>query len=93
MSDAVEKRPCPCCGYRTLSSCNDYEICPVCFWEDEPGSLRDPDYIGGANAVSLRVGRSNFERFGAVEGRFRTHVRSPEANELPRTVASFGTSE
>lgn len=26
---------CLCCGYRTLDSRGDYDICPVCFWEDD----------------------------------------------------------
>ncbi len=26
---------CLCCGYRTLPARGDYDICPVCFWEDE----------------------------------------------------------
>ena len=27
--------PCPCCGYRTLPGRGDYDLCPVCWWEDE----------------------------------------------------------
>ena len=93
MSDAVEKRPCPCCGYHTLPSRNDYEVCPVCFWEDEPGSLEEPDGVGGSNAVSLREGRRNFERYGAMEARFRSNVRSPKTSELPRVFASLEVRE
>lgn len=26
---------CLCCGYKTLSERGNYDICPVCFWEDE----------------------------------------------------------
>lgn len=26
---------CPCCGYRTLRERGDYEICKICFWEDD----------------------------------------------------------
>jgi hypothetical protein len=26
--------PCPCCQYRTLSQRGQYDICPVCNWED-----------------------------------------------------------
>ena len=91
--DETPKRHCPCCGYRTLRSCGHYEICPVCFWEDEPGGLCDPDYRGGANPVSLRTARANFERFGAAEARFRTRVRLFEPSEMPRTIAPFGTDE
>jgi Cysteine-rich CPCC len=27
--------PCPCCGYRTLPGRDLYDLCPVCWWEDE----------------------------------------------------------
>lgn len=27
---------CPCCGVRTLTARNMWEICPVCNWEDDP---------------------------------------------------------
>lgn len=26
---------CLCCGYKTLESRGEYDICPVCFWEDD----------------------------------------------------------
>lgn len=29
------KYQCPCCGYKTLDSRGEYDICSVCFWEDE----------------------------------------------------------
>src|SRR5579885_3179586 len=34
---AVEgvKYSCPCCGYKTLDERGGYDICPVCFWEDD----------------------------------------------------------
>ena len=29
------KFACPCCGCVTLDERGTYDICPVCFWEDE----------------------------------------------------------
>lgn len=26
---------CPCCHYKTLTERGQYEVCPVCFWEDD----------------------------------------------------------
>jgi hypothetical protein len=60
-----------------------YEICPVCFWEDDPVQNRDPEYAGGANHTSLNEARRNFARYGAVERRFIQHVRPPRPDELP----------
>lgn len=31
----VEKFACPCCGCLTLDERGAYDICPVCFWEDD----------------------------------------------------------
>lgn len=31
----MKKHKCLCCGYRTLKERGGYDICPVCFWEDE----------------------------------------------------------
>jgi hypothetical protein len=59
--------PCPCCHNRTLSEQppGTYEICPVCFWEDDPVQFEDEDYDGGANSVNLRSARKNYHAFGA----------------------------
>lgn len=33
----MKKYTCPCCGYKTLEEevRGSYEICPICFWEDD----------------------------------------------------------
>jgi len=31
----MKKYKCLCCGYRTLDERGEYDICPVCFWEDD----------------------------------------------------------
>ncbi|WP_082450645.1 CPCC family cysteine-rich protein [Microbacterium sp. Leaf203] len=71
--------PCVCCGYVTLSQRNDsYEICSICFWEDEKTALRWPrDPSGGANHVSLKQAQRNFATFRASERRVRQLVRPP----------------
>jgi hypothetical protein len=76
---------CPCCGYRTLSERAVFEICAVCFWEDDGQSDDDADEIlGGPNGrLSLNEARANFRTFGAVEERFLKNVRPPHVSELP----------
>ena len=76
---------CPCCRHLTLSEAppGTYEICPVCFWEDDPSQFEDRDADVGANAVSLRVAQANFAEFGASERQFLEQVRGPHANEIP----------
>jgi rubredoxin len=76
---------CSCCGYYTLpeESAGNYNICPVCNWEDDYVQLHNPDFEGGANRVSLNQAKANFELFGATETRFIDEVRKPLPEELP----------
>jgi hypothetical protein len=76
---------CPCCGYLTLAQApsGTYELCPVCFWEDDGVQFRNPDYEGGANKVSLNRARDNFREQGASETAFKSNVRSPLPEEQP----------
>ncbi len=41
---------CPCCGYLTFDALpyGSFDICAVCFWEDDNVQNEDPDYMGGA---------------------------------------------
>lgn len=59
MNRAIGKYKCPCCGFYTFDEKlnGNYDICPVCFWEDDPIQLEDNEYKGGANRlVSYRQG-------------------------------------
>lgn len=68
--------PCPCCGHLIFGEPpGSYEICPICFWEDDPGQLRWPDYAGGANSPSLIESQRNYVECGAMEPRFVDQVR------------------
>ena len=40
---------CPCCEKATV---REYEICPVCNWENDPIQSRHPN-IHGANKMTL----------------------------------------
>ena len=60
---------CPCCGFRTLGERGGYEICSVCFWEDDGQDEHDADEVrGGPNGdLSLTQARQNFREFGASD--------------------------
>jgi hypothetical protein len=70
---------CPCCGFKTLPERGGYDICQVCFWEDDGQDNHDADDIrGGPNyTLSLTGARRNFAAFGACEERFAASVRKP----------------
>ncbi len=75
---------CPCCGYKTLSekASGTFEICDICFWEDDNIQLDDPNYEGGANRVSLKQGQKNFLEFGACEKSCIDNIRKPNKNDI-----------
>lgn len=52
-----ENIPCPVCGEYTFEVEDDFDICPVCGWENESLQYQNPDYKGGANGVSLNEAR------------------------------------
>lgn len=53
---------CPCCGMPTLGERAKYEICSLCFWEDDGQDSDDAaDIRGGPNHdYSLSEARLNF---------------------------------
>lgn len=76
---------CPCCFCKTLSERGGFEICAVCFWEDDGQDNYDAEVIrGGPNGVlSLTQARANYRQLGACDERSIEHVRPPTADELP----------
>lgn len=79
----MKKYRCLCCGYFTLSSepPGTFEICPVCYWEDDNVQFEDPNFEGGANEVSLSIARVNFRIIGAISDDFLDYVRKPLEGE------------
>ena len=82
MSLRTNRHPCPCCGCITLPEQGQYDICPVCFWEDDPTQSMDEGLEYGANKVSLKAARKNYLAFGACEEEMLMHVRKPFPEEL-----------
>ncbi|RCX11375.1 cysteine-rich CPCC protein [Anaerobacterium chartisolvens] len=80
----MEKYKCVCCGNRTLGSepPGTFEICPVCYWEDDNVQFEDPDYPDGANNISLKEARENYKKIGAISEEFLEDVRKPSEDEI-----------
>lgn len=73
---------CPCCGHATLDERGGYDICRVCFWEDDGADNAEADRHSGPNHMTLTEGRINFLRTGASDARSLHHVRRPTAEEV-----------
>ena len=75
---------CRCCGYNTLTEPHNgtYEICDICFWEDDWYQNESPNDEGGPNRVSLTQAKINFEEFGACEHEMKELVRKPTERDI-----------
>ena len=73
------KFQCPCCAHFTLDEVGGYDICPVCFWEDDGTS---GEHGFSPNGIPLEDARINYLKFGANCERDMKHVRLPNPDEL-----------
>jgi hypothetical protein len=82
-SEAMKSYRCPCCQFKTLDERGIYDICPVCFWEDDGQDDHDAEVVrGGPNgSLSLTDARRNFREYGASDMSRLAHVRSPLPEE------------
>ncbi|ARN79246.1 hypothetical protein BST97_15320 [Nonlabens spongiae] len=72
---------CPCCDYFTIAEMAGFEICPVCFWEDDGQDLKELDKNSGPNHITLREGRTNFKKFKVSDPRYLRDVISQSDRE------------
>jgi uncharacterized protein YjbI with pentapeptide repeats len=75
---------CPCCYSRTLTGRRHFEICEVCFWEDDGQDDVDADFVrGGPNGnLSLTEGRANYSALRSSDRLHSPSVRRPRPEEL-----------
>ncbi len=81
---------CPCCRYTTLSERGGYDICQICFWEDDGQDDHDATEVrGGPNSsLSLVEARQNYREFGASQARLLAFVRPPTDEERRTRIVS-----
>ncbi len=76
-----DKYTCPCCGYKVFNEQpGSFEICPICYWEDEAKQLRYPKETG-ANRISLIKAQENYEKHGVSDLNLKMLVREADENE------------
>lgn len=83
--------PCPCCGYRTLPGRGDYDLCPVCWWEDEGV---EPWEFSGPNGQTLAHAQHEYlsderpyrQREGKVRAPRKKEARDPNWQPIERTL-------
>jgi hypothetical protein len=53
---------CPVCGKHYFSDRANFEVCPICNWENDPLQYDLPDEDGGANRMSLNQAREAWKK-------------------------------
>jgi hypothetical protein len=78
-SKTTEPFRCPCCHCRALDERGSYDICPICFLEDDgQGGPNVKVARGDPNGVrGLAKVRLNYLQFNACKDGIRQLVRSP----------------
>ncbi|WP_170565665.1 CPCC family cysteine-rich protein [Ruegeria atlantica] len=81
----VKGYPCACCGFLTRSEkyYGSFDICPICYWEDDNLQADDPTFEGGSNTISLLEARENFLKIGAIKPEYVKLIRRPTGDEIP----------
>lgn len=73
---------CFVCGHRTLDERCDWDVCPVCFWEDDVLVADGQDVSSSANGgIMVSQAQANFMLFGAISNDAINNVRPADENE------------
>lgn len=77
------KITCYCCGHKTLTEGpGEYDICPVCFWEDDGSGFIGSDTPSSVNnGLRLNEAQKNYQKWGAAHPDYVARVRPPLSNE------------
>lgn len=61
-SKDILKNSCPVCGYLTLNERDSFDICAICFWEDDGLDDFEENNDSGPNHMTLKEGREIFQK-------------------------------
>ena len=64
---------CPICGQYEFEEQDDFDSCDVCHWQNDGLQMKDPDYWGGANELSLNDFKAKWQKINASQ----THTSLP----------------
>jgi hypothetical protein len=62
-TNEMNKIDCPVCGKTQVG---EYDICPVCRWENDPIQLEHSELGGGANYMALKEARKAYQQGASV---------------------------
>ncbi len=76
------KNACPICGYHTLEERFNYEICTICFWEDDTQVKLTEDLFSEANKLKVSEAQVNYMLHGVVDGNYKDNARKPITTDI-----------
>ena len=76
---------CRCCGCLTLPERppGTFNICPVCWWEDDSPEDYHRNRRPGPNRVTLEEAQDNYRVLGVSDPAYSARVRPMQAGEQP----------
>ncbi len=84
--DPPGRYPCPCCGWLTFPVPRERAlafICPVCLWENDLFTPQEDAPSDENRGMTLRQGREQYRRLGAVRADLIPVARPPRPEEVP----------
>lgn len=72
---------CFVCGHITLGERCDWEICPVCFWEDDVLVSSQDESSSANSGMKVSEAQANYILYRACDESSKEHVRPPKENE------------
>ena len=75
---------CPCCENETLHERGSCEVCPVCFWEDDPFMDESNLYEKSVSnhGLTLEEAKNHFIKWGAIDTKCMKHTITYEIFKL-----------
>lgn len=81
MNPMNEKVTCNVCGYKTLDARCDWDICPICGWEDDVLVTKEDLKSPANRGTRVSQAQANFMMFGASLRSRTALVRSPDESD------------
>ena len=60
----VERVKCPVCEKHEFDAWGDFDVCPICGWENDGVQMNNHNLSGGANPESVNEARKIYQATG-----------------------------
>lgn len=78
----MNRHHCIICGYLTLESRCEYEVCEICYWEDDLLFEGSDDWSPANGDLRISEAQANFLQFGACHSNVARFTRPPSIQDV-----------